>query len=93
MIAIYQTSAQAAFGITAGSSEWQLLVLWIILMTEYPKAWEALIRAQDSDISESDRKLLDSPPIARIIDGEALGGAVNLDAEAIAMLRRLTPVI
>ena len=47
MVSAYQASAQAIEKVDLGSARWQQLVLWILIMCEYPKVWQETVRSRD----------------------------------------------
>ncbi len=47
MVSAYQASAQAIEKVDLGSARWQQLVLWILIMCEYPKVWQEMVRSRD----------------------------------------------
>ena len=50
MVSAYQASAQSAEGVTLGSVEWKQLVIWVVIMSEYPQIWKALVtRPEQAD--------------------------------------------
>ncbi len=47
MITVYQASGQATMGIDPGTEEWRQLVVWVVLMAEYPAHWRLLCTNPD----------------------------------------------
>jgi len=46
-IALAQEVARIELGYRPGDADWQALVLWVVLMTEWPKTWFTLSRYPD----------------------------------------------
>lgn len=49
MVGAYQASAQSTLGVKQGSDKWKQLVIWVVIMSEYPQVWKTLVT--DSDLS------------------------------------------
>jgi hypothetical protein len=43
MVSAYQASAQSTEGIAPGSDKWKQLVIWVVIMSEYPQIWRELV--------------------------------------------------
>jgi hypothetical protein len=47
MVSAYQASAQSTQGVRQGSDKWKQLVIWVVIMSEYPQIWKTLVTAPD----------------------------------------------
>ncbi|WP_092782801.1 P-loop NTPase fold protein [Rhodospira trueperi] len=47
MVSAYQASAQATEGVALGSDQWKQLVIWVVIMSEYPQVWKTLVTDPD----------------------------------------------
>ncbi len=104
MIAVYLAAAQATIGLRQDSPEYHQMVLWLILLSEFPKAWLALSR--DPDIferltkgsltqEEEDDIAVVGQRLRALLSGVTLADEktkVELSKEAIGWLRNLVPV-
>jgi hypothetical protein len=43
MVSAYQASAQSTQGVVLGSDRWKQLVIWVVIMSEYPQVWKTLV--------------------------------------------------
>ncbi|MFW8589003.1 hypothetical protein ACOJBM_41935 [Rhizobium beringeri] len=47
MVSAYQASAQSTQGVKQGSDKWKQLVIWVVMMSEYPQIWKMLVTDPD----------------------------------------------
>lgn len=47
MVSAYQASAQSTQGVAQGSDKWKQLVIWVVIMSEYPQVWKTLVTNSD----------------------------------------------
>ncbi|MBD8894011.1 KAP family P-loop NTPase fold protein [Roseibium litorale] len=85
MVSAYQASAQATEGIDLGTDRWQQLVLWILIMCEYPNVWEAMVRSEDFTKALFDR--LWSPDRQTEDEGNSEIGKILENSDLVQLLK------
>ncbi|HBU98910.1 KAP family P-loop NTPase fold protein [Thalassospira lucentensis] len=104
IVSIYQSSAQITLDIMPGSKEWKQLVLWLILMNEYPGLWQLLSSNPDAVGAfwggqttnppvKALQNYLDNPKCIDLLKGALLeDDEPKLTAATIRELSKVTPI-
>ncbi len=98
MVGAYQASAQSTSGVALGSDKWKQLVLWIVIMSEYPQVWHRLVKDDvlsatlfDAIQNSGTEKTIEIPPLDDEASDEQKAIAALLKTPGLVPLLRGDP--
>ncbi|WP_346910744.1 P-loop NTPase fold protein [uncultured Roseibium sp.] len=91
MVGAYQASAQSTNGVALGSDKWKQMVIWVVIMSEYPQVWHQLVK--NDMLSATLFEAIENSGTEKTIELPLLDDEASDEQKAIAALLKIPGLV